>query len=78
MLILATGGSGQVATQLAQIFDGGGAQFKVIGKSELDISIAESVSRALDRYNPRFLVNAAAYTAVDLAEDYKTDAFLLP
>lgn len=75
-MILATGGSGQVATQLAQIFDGG-AQFKVIGKSELDISIADSVSRALDRYNPRFLVNAAAYTAVDLAEDYKTDAFLV-
>ena len=75
-MILATGGSGQVATELAQIFDGG-AQFKVIGRSELDISIAESVSRALDRYNPRFLVNAAAYTAVDLAEDYKTDAFLV-
>ena len=75
-MILATGGSGQIATQLAQISEGG-TQFKVVGKSELDISSIDSVFRALDFYNPRFLVNAAAYTAVDLAEDYKTDAFLV-
>jgi dTDP-4-dehydrorhamnose reductase len=73
-LILVTGGSGQVATQLTQISDGG-AQFNVIGKSELDISSIDSVCRALDFYNPKFLVNAAAYTAVDSAEDYKTEAF---
>ena len=75
-MILATGGSGQVATQLAQI-SGDSPQFKVIGKSELNISSVDSVRRALDFYKPRFLVNAAAYTAVDLAEDYKTDAFLV-
>jgi dTDP-4-dehydrorhamnose reductase len=75
-LILATGGSGQVATQLAQTFDDG-LRFKIVGKSELDISRIDSVCRALDFYNPRFVVNAAAYTAVDLAEDCKTDAFLV-
>jgi dTDP-4-dehydrorhamnose reductase len=75
-LILATGGTGQVATQLAQVSDGS-VRFKVIKKSELDISSIDSVCRALDFYNPRFLVNAAAYTAVDSAEYYKTDAFLV-
>ncbi len=75
-MILATGGSGQIARQLAQI-SGGGTQVKVVGKSELDISSLDSVCTALDFYNPRFVVNAAAYTAVDLAEDYKTNAFLV-
>lgn len=75
-MILATGGSGQVATQLSQTSDDG-AQFRVVGKSELDISSIDSVCRALDLYNPRFVVNAAAYTAVDLAEDHKKDAFLV-
>jgi dTDP-4-dehydrorhamnose reductase len=70
-----TGGLGQVATQISQLCDD--MQFKVIGKSELDISSVESVCRALDRYKPGFLVNAAAYTAVDLAEDCKTDAFVV-
>ena len=75
-MILVTGGSGQVATQLGLTSDDS-AQFKVVGKSELDISSIDSVCRALDFYNPRFVVNAAAYTAVDLAEDYNTDAFLV-
>lgn len=75
-MILVTGGSGQVATQLAQLSDGG-VQFKVIRKSELDISNVDLVCRALDFYKPRFLINAAAYTAVDLAEDCNTDAVLV-
>ena len=75
-MILVTGGSGQIAKQLAQI-SVGAAQFKVIGKSELDISSIDSVCSALDFYNPGFLLNAAAYTAVDIAEHHKTDAFLV-
>ena len=75
-MILVSGGSGQVATQLALTSDDS-AQFKVVGKPELDISNIDSICRALDMYSPQFVVNAAAYTAVDLAEDYKTDAFLV-
>lgn len=75
-MILATGGSGQLAKQLAKTSDDS-AQFKVVGRSELDISSIDSICRALDFYNPRFVVNAAAYTAVDLAEESKTDAFLV-
>ena len=75
-MILATGGSGQVAKQLTQTSDDR-LRFKVIGKSELDISSIDSVCRALDLYGPQFVVNAAAYTAVDLAEDHKKDAFLV-
>ena len=75
-MILATGGSGQVATELAQTSDDV-VQFKVVGKSELDISSLDSVRTTLDIYNPQFVVNAAAYTAVDLAEGHKKDAFLV-
>jgi len=74
-LILVTGGSGQVATQLAQL--SGCTQFGVIGKYELDISNIDSIIKALDFYNPRFLVNAAAYSAVDSAEDHKNKAYLV-
>ena len=74
-MILVTGGAGQVATQLAQL--SGCTQFGVIGKSELDISNIDSIIKALDFYNPRFLVNAAAYTAVDSAEDHKNIAYLV-
>ena len=75
-MILTTGGSGQVATQFTKTSEDG-LRFKVAGKSELDISSIDSVCRALDFYKPRFVVNAAAYTAVDLAEDHKKDAFLV-
>lgn len=75
-MILVTGGSGQIATQLAKTSDDG-AQLKVVAKSELDISSIDSVCSALDFSNPRFVVNTAAYTAVDLAENYKAHAFLV-
>lgn len=74
-MILVTGGSGQIAKALTQL--SGEIHFTAIGKSELDISSADAVRRVFDFYDPRFLVNAAAYTAVDLAEDYKNDVFLV-
>jgi dTDP-4-dehydrorhamnose reductase len=46
------------------------SQFEVIGldSSELDISNRKSIEAALQKYEPGFLINAAAYTAVDKAE----------
>jgi dTDP-4-dehydrorhamnose reductase len=39
-----------------------------LGRSDLDITDAASISAAFEKYQPELLINAAAYTAVDKAE----------
>ena len=68
MNILLTGAAGQVGSEVVQLHDDG---FRVaaFGRDEVDIANAQDVERALDRTQPDLLVNCAAYTAVDRAED---------
>lgn len=42
---------------------------------DVDISDKNSVIRIVARYSPDYIINAAAYTAVDKAEEEKEDAF---
>lgn len=66
--ILVFGAGGQVGRELV---DGGKpAGLSIVGlqRSDADISDAEAVRRAVERYRPAIVVNAAAYTAVDKAE----------
>jgi dTDP-4-dehydrorhamnose reductase len=60
-------GGGQVATAVASV---GPSQHQVVThtRSQLDILDANAVNRALLECRPNWIVNAAAYTAVDLAE----------
>ena len=64
---LLTGGSGQLATTLAQLLDREGISFVAPPKSELDITQTSSVAKMID-LKPSLIVNCAAYTAVDKAE----------
>src|ERR1700677_1608749 len=68
MRVLVLGGGGQVGRAAAGTL---GAKHEVIVKtrSELDIVDAPAVGRLLADAKPDWVVNAAAYTAVDLAED---------
>ena len=63
-VILMTGGSGRLGTELRRLIGG------IIAPShqEMDITAADSVEAALDRYRPTILVHAAAYTDVAAAE----------
>ena len=74
MRILLTGAGGQVGTALAALGD---ADFKVRGcdRRALDIASADAVARQLDAAMPDMVVNCAAYTAVDRAEDEPQHAF---
>ncbi len=65
MTILVTGAAGQVGRECVE--RGSGA---VIGldRSTLDLCNAASIATALDRFKPKAVINAAAYTAVDQAE----------
>lgn len=62
-MILVTGGAGQVATELAQR-----AALARVGRPEFDFDRPETVEAAFRRHRPSLVVNAAAWTAVDAAE----------
>jgi dTDP-4-dehydrorhamnose reductase len=64
--ILVTGGAGQLATCLMQL--GGGLNMRLIGRPELDFDALDAIPATLAGIAPRMIINAAAYTAVDKAE----------
>ena len=73
MRVLVLGGGGQVASAVVAAAP---AQHHVAvrTRAELDIGDAKAVARALSETAAEWLINAAAYTAVDLAEDQPSQA----
>jgi dTDP-4-dehydrorhamnose reductase len=71
--VLVVGGGGQVASAVVAAAP---AQHQVVvrTRAELDIGDAKAVARALSETGAEWLINAAAYTAVDLAEDQPSQA----
>jgi len=76
--ILVTGANGQLGTEIRDLHNQY-TQFNFFFTDfqELDITKAESVEKALNALKPAFLINCAAYTAVDKAEQEETQANLL-
>lgn len=68
MKVLVTGAEGQVGVELARL-DGSGFHVVACDRSQLDITRRDDIFRRLDEHTPDLLVNCAAYTAVDAAED---------
>ena len=76
MRLAVTGREGQVASSLveaAQARDG--VEVVAIGRPALDLARPDTVLAALEAARPDIVVSAAAYTAVDQAEDEKELAF---
>jgi dTDP-4-dehydrorhamnose reductase len=65
--ILVTGATGQVGGQLVKTLAPLG-EVIAPGRTELDLANAESIRSAIRAVRPRWIVNPAAYTAVDKAE----------
>ncbi|OUI89289.1 dTDP-4-dehydrorhamnose reductase [Acetobacter sp. DmW_043] len=63
--ILVTGGTGQLATSLVNL---GGSRIHRTGRPDFDFDHPETLASTLERVKPVAVVNAAAWTAVDLAE----------
>jgi dTDP-4-dehydrorhamnose reductase len=61
-------GGGQVAGAAHRTAPGN-HQVTLLPRSKLDITDAEAVREAVEAFKPHWIVNAAAYTAVDMAED---------
>ena len=73
--ILVTGSNGQLGTEIRGLCNSyPHFNFIFTDFQELDITNAESVEKALDALKPAFLLNCAAYTAVDKAEQEETQA----
>ena len=68
MRVLVLGGGGQVARAVVRVMSG---QYELLVRThaEVDITDAESLDRTLSQTKPDWIVNGAAYTAVDLAEE---------
>lgn len=69
MRIAVTGRAGQVVTSLVERGTAAGHEVIALGRPELDLGDPASIPRALAGARPDVIVSAAAYTAVDKAEN---------
>lgn len=69
MRIAVTGKAGQVARSLLERAPSVGVEVVAVGRPQLEFERPETIASALASARPDVIVNAAAYTAVDLAED---------
>ena len=74
MRILVTGVSGQVGGALVERLRSGGTIIAA-DRTLLDLARSDEIPAALDRMAPDLIINPAAYTAVDRAEDEAALAF---
>jgi dTDP-4-dehydrorhamnose reductase len=74
MRILVTGTTGQVGRVLQEVLRGRG-QILAPARSDFDLSDPNSLVERLDVLEPSLIINPAAYTAVDRAEDEAELAF---
>ena len=76
--IILTGANGQLGTDIRLICEAkNDERFIFTDIAELDITNHESVRKFFSLHNPDLVVNCAAYTAVDKAEEEVEKAFLL-
>lgn len=74
--VLIIGQNGQVSTYLQKTLSGDYSLI-VADRSKIDLSEPGKVGLALERLNPSVIINPAAYTAVDMAEEESDLAYLV-
>lgn len=72
-MLLLTGANGQLGRSLAAILP----DALCAGSADLDITNADAVARYVEAHGVQKIINCAAYTAVDAAEDNVDRAFLV-
>ena len=68
-IILVTGGQGQVGQELARFDWPQGIEPKLPGRDELNLGDRDTIERYVAQLSPAAIINCAAYTSVDRAED---------
>ncbi|HEV8023467.1 MAG TPA: dTDP-4-dehydrorhamnose reductase [Candidatus Nanopelagicales bacterium] len=70
MRVLVTGANGQLGSELVQLYAArSGDEVLGIDLPELDITSTESVAHTVSEFKPDVVINCAAWTAVDAAEE---------
>ena len=72
--ILIFGERGQVATALARVYAARRDSVRCVGRATADIADRAAVDATVAQVSPGLVINAAAYTAVDKAEDEESAA----
>lgn len=72
---LVLGAAGQLGTEVVERLRASGQQTTAVTRQEVDICNADQVSEVLDLVQPSCVINAAAYTNVDEAENSPGRAF---
>ena len=76
MRVLVTGCEGQLVRSMIEKSSGWpGIEIVPIGRPEADLEVPGSVGRAIEAHRPDAVVNAAAFTGVDQAEDEPERAY---
>ncbi len=77
MTILVTGANGQLGRETVLALQADGESFLAIGREELDFSQPGQVAEAIAYYAADWVINCAAYTQVDKAEEERELAFAI-
>ena len=72
---LILGGEGQLGLSLQLILGQANIPFRAVGRDALDICNRDACIQVISELKPSVVVNCAAWTAVDLAEDHEEEAF---
>jgi len=72
--ILVTGSNGQVGSEIQELSPKYSFNFFFTKKTTLDISKKQDLQTYVEAYNVNVIINCAAYTAVDKAQDDKKNA----
>jgi dTDP-4-dehydrorhamnose reductase len=73
--IFIAGDRGQLAQALARVYAARGDVVERAGRAAMDIADTAAVRSVIGAFRPDLVINAAAYTAVDRAEDETEQAF---
>jgi len=77
MKILITGADGQLGKEIQNLFVKDGIEIIPYGKKQLDITNRKEVNAVLNQHQPNVIINAAAFTKVDLCEVEIEKAYLV-
>jgi dTDP-4-dehydrorhamnose reductase len=69
MTVLVTGGAGQLAMSLSALAPARGIEVVRVGRPAFDFDQPASIASVFREVTPKLVINAAAYTAVDAAEN---------
>jgi dTDP-4-dehydrorhamnose reductase len=73
--VLITGAGGQLGAEITALLKNDGFDTVALKRSELDITDSKALSAAVREVVPKVIINSAAYTAVDKAENDRENAF---